>query len=108
MSRKKISGARGAGLVQKDKPDNSPRTCKSVSRDHASYEEVYTQEYDTACKDNDVKQKWKGSAQEDEFVKELKATVGHSKRVTHLRPAKELAKSLLKRSLPRAAAPRGS
>ena len=42
---------------------------------HTSYEEVCTQEYDTVCEDNDVKQKWKRSVHDDDFVENFEATV---------------------------------
>ena len=66
------------------------QVCKSVPECHTSYEEVCTQEYDTVCEDNDVKQKWKRSAQDDKFIKEVKATVGHSKGFMHPYLAKKL------------------
>ena len=50
---------------------------------HTSYEEVCTQEYDTVCEDNGVKQKWKRSAHDDEFVKNLEAMVDELEEEEH-------------------------
>ena len=80
--RKKIIGLRGEGLVKKDESEDSPRTHKSVPMGHANYEEIGTQEYGPVCEGNNIKQGWKRSTQDDEFIKEVETTVGHSKGFT--------------------------
>ena len=80
--RKKIIGSQDAGLVQKDEPENSPRTHKSVPKGGANYEKFRTQEYDTICKENNVKQKGKSPTQDDGFVEKVEETVGPPKSLT--------------------------
>ena len=86
MIRKEISSSQEAGLVHKDESENSPRTNKSVPKGRAKYENFITQESETSCEENNVKQKGKSPTQEDGFAEKAEETGGPPKSFTQQLP----------------------